>query len=169
MAEKISSWHIKVAAEAYAAALFAQCGIDVSVQYGADQPGYDLIIAKNEKMLKVSVKGSQDGSWGLTQSYLKDAKYHAAVDEWVNKHDKNIIFCLVQFKNVHFGEMPRVYLATPIEIANRLKATAKGRGDSILYESHQWGPRAIGAGTTERIPLEWQFSRARIEQLFDIL
>ena len=45
MGEKVSSWHVKVAAEAYAAALFAQCGIDVSVQYGADQPGYDLIIA----------------------------------------------------------------------------------------------------------------------------
>jgi hypothetical protein len=33
-----SSWHVSVAAEAIAAALFARCGYDVSVQYGANQP-----------------------------------------------------------------------------------------------------------------------------------
>jgi hypothetical protein len=35
---KPSPWHIAVAAEAFAAAQFARCGFDVSVQYGADQP-----------------------------------------------------------------------------------------------------------------------------------
>jgi hypothetical protein len=61
---KISPWHIAVAAEAYAAGLFARCGLDVSVQYGADQPEYDLVVVRGDYMLKVSVKGSQDGSWG---------------------------------------------------------------------------------------------------------
>ena len=64
-----SSWHVGVSAEAYAAALFARCGYDVSVQYGANQPEYDLIAVSGDLMLKISVKGSKDGGWGLTQGY----------------------------------------------------------------------------------------------------
>ncbi len=45
-----------LAAEAFAAAVFARCGCDVSVQYGANQPEYDLMVAKGEHVLKVSVK-----------------------------------------------------------------------------------------------------------------
>ena len=67
----ISSWHVGVAAEAFAAALFARLGYDVSVQYGANQPEYDLIAVSGDKMLKISVKGSQDGGWGLTQSVVE--------------------------------------------------------------------------------------------------
>ena len=70
-AKAISSWHVGVAAEAFAAALFARYGYYVSVQYGANQPEYDLITESQGKMLKISVKGSQDGSWGLTQSFKK--------------------------------------------------------------------------------------------------
>jgi hypothetical protein len=66
--KKTTSWHVAVAAEALAAAQFARCGFDVSIQYGANQPEYDLIVARDDQMLKVSVKGSRDGSWGLTQS-----------------------------------------------------------------------------------------------------
>jgi len=58
-----TSWHVAVAAEAITAALFAQCGYDVSVQYGANQPEYDLMVAKGDRLLKISVKGSQDGGW----------------------------------------------------------------------------------------------------------
>ena len=43
----ISSWHVGVAAEAFAAALFARLGYDVSVQYGANQPEYDLMYTVN--------------------------------------------------------------------------------------------------------------------------
>ncbi len=82
----MESWHVGVAAEAIAAAEFARCGYDVSVQYGADQPEYDLIVAMGATMLKVSVKGSQSGSWGLTQNYLKNADYHAAAEAWLSKH-----------------------------------------------------------------------------------
>jgi hypothetical protein len=57
----ISSFHVGVAAEAFAAGLFARCGLDVSVQYGANQPEYDLVVVKEDRVLKVSVKGSQDG------------------------------------------------------------------------------------------------------------
>jgi hypothetical protein len=167
MQNKVSSWHVKVAAEAFAAGLFARCGVDVSVQYGADQPEYDLIIAKGDRRLKVSVKGSQDGSWGLTQSYLKNADYHSAIDVWLSRHKPKTILCFVQFKGVSIGELPRVYLATPTDVAQRLKDTAKGRGDTILYEEHRWGATAYGAGTTEKIPERWGFSEARVEQLLN--
>jgi hypothetical protein len=40
-----SSWHVATAAEAIAAAQFARLGFNVSVQYGANQPEYDLMIA----------------------------------------------------------------------------------------------------------------------------
>jgi Holliday junction resolvase-like predicted endonuclease len=164
-----TSWHVGVAAEALAAALFARCGYDVSVQYGANQPEYDLLVAKDEQLLKVSVKGSQDGSWGLCQSYLKpkSAAYHDAIDRWLKRHKVRTILCLVQFRGVAVTAMPRVYLATPQEVARRLHETAKGRGDTILYEHHSWGSRARGAGTVEEIPRAWQFSPERVEQLLE--
>lgn len=162
---KLTTWQVSVAAEAFAAALFARAGYDVSVQYGANQPEYDLIVARGEKLLRVSVKGSQSGSWGLTQSFLKGADYHAAVEEWLSKHNRKTIIGLVQFKHVSLMEMPRVYLATPSEIASQLKKAAKGIGDTILYEDHKWGPRARGAGSVERIPDGWRFTLERIEEL----
>ena len=164
---KTSSFHIGVAAEAVAAAQFARVGFDVSVQYGANQPEYDLTVTRGEQMLKVSVKGSQDGSWGLTQSYLKNADYAGAINKWLQRHSKRTVFCFVQFKNVAIDELPRVYLATPAEVANRMKSSAGGRGDTILYEHHVWGERAKGRGTVDRIPDEWRFSGTRVEALLD--
>jgi hypothetical protein len=135
------------------------------VQYGASQPEYDLVVARGEQLLKVSAKGSQDGSWGLTQSLLKNADYHGAIELWLKRHGSRPVFCLVQFEGVHLNEMPRLYLATPDEIAQRLRETAKGRGDSILYELHKWGSRAAGTGTVEQVPEKWRFSLERIEEI----
>jgi hypothetical protein len=160
-----TSWQIAVAAEAIAAAQFARCGFDVSVQYGANQPEYDLIVAKGDRMLKISVKGSQDGSWGLTQSLLKNADYHGAIEQWLGRHGSRTIFCFVQFKNVSLHEMPRVYIARPCEVAQRMRETANGRGDTILYENHTWGARAAGAGTVERMPEVWRLSPERLNEL----
>ena len=53
--DKVSSWHIGVAAEAIAAAQFARFGYYVSVQYGANQPEYDLMAEIDDKILKISV------------------------------------------------------------------------------------------------------------------
>jgi Holliday junction resolvase-like predicted endonuclease len=163
--DKMKSWHVGIAAEAYAAALFARCGYDVSVQYGANQPEYDIIVVNNDKILKISVKGSQDGSWGLTQKYKKDCTYFQATNKWLTAHHKGTIFCLVQFKNVTINEMPRVYLASPNEIAQRLNSSAGGRGETILYEKHVWGKQAVGYGTIDEIPDSWKFSVKRIEEL----
>lgn len=167
MDNSISSRHVGVAAEAIAAAYFARSGFDISVQYGANQPEYDLIVASGEKLLKVSVKGSQDGRWGLCQSYLtpKTADYGAAIEKWFQRHKPRTILCLVQFKGVPLDKMPQVYLATPREIADRLRQTAGGRGYTILYEKHTWSRRAHGSGAVEEIPPSWKFSRERVEYL----
>ncbi len=165
MPKRVPSFHVGVAAEAIAAAQCARLGWDVSVQYGANQREYDLMIARGGKVMKVSVKGSQDGSWGLTQSHLRSANYHKAVDSWLSDHSALTIFCFVQFKGIALDALPRVYLATPAEVAERLKASAGGRGDTILYEEHTWTARAAGRGTIDRIPESWRFSDARLLDL----
>ena len=164
---KMTSWHVGVAAEAFAAAQFARLTYDVSVPYGANQPEYDLIAVSGEKMLKISVKGSQDGSWGLTQSLKKGRSYHEAAQEWLNRHHKKTIFCLVQFKETSDFQMPRMYLASPEEIAEALCKEAGGRGDTILYEHHEWGPMAAAYGTTDMLPEEWIFTEARAKEMFE--
>jgi Holliday junction resolvase-like predicted endonuclease len=160
-----NSSHVATAAEAFAAAQFARCGWDVSVQYGANQPEYDLVAVDGDRMLKVSVKGSRDGGWGLTQSYLANADYHSAANDWLKKHFLKTVFCLVQFKGVPVDQLPRMYLATPKEIADWLKAAAAGRGDTILYERHAWTDRAHAAGTVDIIPPAWAFTEARLHAI----
>lgn len=164
----MNSWQVATAAEAIAAAQFARLGFDVSVQYGANQPEYDLVVVDGPSLLKVSVKGSADGGWGLTQTQLakiRNANYHGAADLWLERHKPRTAICLVQFKDVGLSEMPRVYLATPAEIAERLKAASGGRGDTILWEDYTRGARAAGAGTTEKIPESWRLSRKRVEAI----
>ena len=67
--KSISSWHVGVAAEAFAAAVFARYGYDVSVQYGANQPEYDLIAVSGDRMLKLSVKGTMRSLRPLPNSF----------------------------------------------------------------------------------------------------
>src|SRR5271170_1791828 len=110
----ITSWQVATAAEAIAAGQFARLGFNFSVQYGANQPEYDLMVDNGSKTLKISVKGSQDGSWGLTQSLLAKvgkASYRGAADAWQTRHKIGTILCLVQFKGVQFDETPRLYVA----------------------------------------------------------
>jgi Holliday junction resolvase-like predicted endonuclease len=159
-----TSWQVAMAAEAFAAAQLARCGWDVSVQYGANQPEYDLVAVDGDRMLKVSVKGSKEAGWGLTQSFMKHADYHQAADEWLLKHGNRTVFCLVEFKGTSDEMLPRMYLATPKEIANWLKNAAAGRGDTILYEKHVWA-RGHAAGTTDAIPESWKFTRKRLEEM----
>jgi Holliday junction resolvase-like predicted endonuclease len=163
-----SNWHVATAAEATAAAQFARLGFDVSVQYGAGQPEYDLMVSDGDKLLKSSVKGSQDGGWGLSQtqlSKLRNADYQGAAEAWLARHKPRTVLCLVQFKDVPFTDLPRIYLATPKEVADRLKAASGGRGDTILYENFQRGPRAAGAGTLEKLPDCWKISAGRVAEL----
>ena len=57
---------VDVAAESLVASLLAQAGYEVFVQYGANQPGYDLVAIKDDRTLRVSVKGTQLEGWILT-------------------------------------------------------------------------------------------------------
>ena len=165
MSKRTSSYHVGVSAEAFVAAQFARYGYDVSVQYGANQPEYDLMAHKDDKMLKISVKGSQDGGWGLTQGYKKQRDYHEAIDDWLSDHGQKTLFCLVQFKGVNDDELPRMYLATPSEIAKQMKAARNGVGDTVLREEHTYRS-GVAAGITDKIPEEWLFTKERADQLF---
>ena len=162
--------NVGVAAEALVAAQFARLGFDVSVQYGANQPEYDLVVVKDDQAVKISVKGSQDGAWGLAQTQLaklRNANYHGAIDEWLGKHGMKTIFCFVQFQHCTSDQMPRMYLATPSEVASQLRASCGGRGDTMLREKHQWTSRSkTAAGQTEEIPASWKFSEAKVQSLF---
>jgi hypothetical protein len=89
---------VGVAAGGFAAGLLAHSGYDVLVQYGANQPDYDLVATKANRVLKVSGKGSQKGGWGLTQSYVKHANYLGAVDSWLPKQSTVDVFILVEFE-----------------------------------------------------------------------
>jgi hypothetical protein len=75
--ETVNSYHVATAAEAIAAAQFARLGCNIAVQYGANQPEYDLIVDdKPHPPLRVSVKGSQKKGW-LIAPKKKDSTYHA--------------------------------------------------------------------------------------------
>lgn len=163
--KKLSTYHVSVSAEAFAAAQFARLGCDVSIQYGANQPEYDLIISQGNQILKVSVKGSQDGGWGLTQSYLRNANYHEAAKLWLKKHSENTIFCLVQFQNVQEFDLPRMYIASPKEIANILKNNRNGYGTCILSERLEYKRSRLGNGAIDEIPNDWKFTKKRLNYL----
>ena len=167
MKKIVSSWHIGVSAEAFVAAQFARYGIDVSVQYGADQPEYDLIASRGDQILKISVKGSQDGSWGLTQKYMKNGDYHKAIDQWLAAHGKKTVFCLVQFMGTEENEMPRMYLARPSDIAEELHKARAGAGDTILREYHEWTKQSVAYGTKDIIPEEWKLTKERAEYFME--
>lgn len=164
----IKSSYVGIAAKAFAIGLFSRCEYDVSIPYGGNQHEYNLILTKGNETVKIMVNGSQDGAWGLTQSYINDAQYHKAIDGWLNKHGDKTIYCFVQFKGVNINDLPRVYLAHPSEVANRLKESANGRGETILYECHEWAKTAFAYGTIDKIPEEWKFSIARLEQLISV-
>lgn len=159
-----TSYRVGVSAEAVAAAVLAHAGYDVSVQYGANQPLYDLIAVKPDRVLQVSVKGNKDGGWNLTGSYKKGRSYQEAADAWMKQHGRELVFILVQYENVVLGEMPRIYLARAYEIAAHLKTVHLGRGDTVLLENHQW----IGGtakGHTDAVPKQWKLSQDRVDSV----
>jgi hypothetical protein len=163
--QRIKAEIVATAAEAFAAAQFARFGYDVSFQRGATQPDCDLIISEGGRMLKVSVKGSADGGWNLTQSDLPTANranFHDAADLWLAGHKAGTAICLVQLKDVADDAPPRAYLAWPLEIAARLRAASGGGGDWILWENCM-----RSGGTMERPLEEWKMTRERVEGLMN--
>ena len=160
----MTSYQVGVAAESLVASLLSQSGYDVLVQYGANQPGYDLVAIKPGRALQVSVKGSQDGGWVLTAGRKSGRTYHEAADGWLEKHGVNLVFVFVQFKSVKAGEMPRIYLARASEVAEHLKSKKGGTGDTRFSEFQVW-KSGMAKGITDKIPDEWKFSQRRIDSL----
>jgi hypothetical protein len=95
-------------------------------------------------MLKVSVKGSRDGGRGLTQTHLSKADYHGAVETWLRKRSNKTLFCFVQFKGVLVTDLPRMYLATPVEVARWLKMAAAAIRFCMKAIHGPRGPRPPG-------------------------
>jgi hypothetical protein len=162
----MKQYHVAVAAEAYVAAFCAQAGLDISIQYGANQPDYDLIVKREARFIALSVKGSQDGGWGLCQSYKRGRTYHDAIDAWCETHDPSIVYALVQFWGTAIGQSPRVYLASPSEIAAVMKTSRAGSGNTMLLENYSY-KKGVGKDTTDKLPDTWKFSAARVNELLD--
>ena len=118
----MNKFQVGIAAEAITAAVFAQAGCNVLVQYGANQPGYDLVVVKEHaadlmflKTIHVSVKGSQDGGWKLASREIGKS-CEEALEAWTLKNT-NYIFSFVQFENIPCQEVfvIFVHLRTPFE------------------------------------------------------
>jgi hypothetical protein len=134
----------------------------VSIQYGANQPQYDLLISRGGRAIHVSVKGSNTQGWGLIQSYKRDRGYHEAADAWAAAHKNlDIVYCLVQFDGVALGECPRIYLASIDEIATRHKESRNGLGETILWENYCY-KKGVAKGCTDMLPSDWRFSKERL-------
>jgi len=150
-----------VAAEAFAAGVFAQAGYSVFVQYGANQPGYDFaVISDDRKAMQVSVKGSTDGWWLLTAKE-KGKTYQQAYEEWIKKN-RGLVFCLVQFNGVRAGDMPRMYLATGEEIGQILLTFNFGELNLALTE-HYTPTKGKNKGKEMAIPAIWRMTKDRID------
>lgn len=156
-----------VAAEAFAAGLFAHAGCNVAVQYGANQPEYDLVVTRQGCAIHVSVKGSQDGGWGLIQNHKKGRGYHEAAEAWAASQPRVIVYCLVQFQGVALGECPRAYLATVQEIAAWHKSSRNGLGGTILWENYCY-TRGVAKGCIQTIPAEWRFTKERLAHFLPV-
>jgi hypothetical protein len=114
--------------------------------------------------LKLQVKGTQKGGWGLFQSHLKNADYHGAVDAWLSAQQSDIVYVFVQFRGISVGAAPRCYLARPAEIVRHMRGTRGGCGLTALREKHLYR-RGAGAGHTDEIPKSWLASQARIDSV----
>ena len=142
----------------------AQAGYDVAVQWGTTQPDWDMIAIKKLRTLKLSIKGSQDGGWGLFQSYLENARYRDALDLWLAHQPKDLIYFFVQFKEVGIGQPPRCYITRPKEIVAHMHTTRGGHAYTSLREHHRYAS-GIGAGHTDNIPAQWSITQKRIDRI----
>jgi hypothetical protein len=170
---KPGSWPITVGAAGIAAAQFARCGFDVLSQAGHDKPWYDLVVTKGGNLLKIGVKASEDGCWRLAETYLhraaqisgKKNDMHRAITLWLDIHGDRTVYCLVQFEGVALNQLPRIYLATPADIARRMREAADRTGQPSLYEQYQWTSSDTGNSEISTLPGSWLFSHERIHDL----
>ena len=170
--QKLSSRQLSAAAENIAAAQFSLYGFDVLEQAGRARFVYDLGVAKAGGMIKVLVHGSLDGLWDLVEPYLErtpqmkttKADCHHAVDRWLEHHGRRIACCLVKFESADLHQMPRLYLASAAEIAEKLHEIVEQAGATALREDYEVTD-VYGARRIESLPAKWRFSQTRIAEL----
>jgi hypothetical protein len=158
----MTPYQVNVAAEAYAAFLLSTAGYDVALQYGTKQPAWDLIATKEQRTLHISVKGSQDGGWGLFANFKTARSYSEAVDAWFTAQIPQIVYLFVQFKGVAVPNSPRAYIVRPGDIVEHMRTTRAGNCDSSLLEDYTYS-RGIAAGSHDLIPQLWSVSQHRID------
>jgi hypothetical protein len=158
------SYHVGIAAEGFAAGLLAHAGYNVLVQYGANQPLYDLVAMKKDRVLKISVKGTQLKGWALTGHLKNGRSYAEAADAWLENQGVDLVFMFVQFCGVQLGAMPPVYVARAHEVAEHLKAVRGSKGDTTLRWNHLW-KNGCAKGSTDTVPDHWAFSRMRVDMV----
>jgi len=130
------------------------------------------VVTKAGNLLKISVKASETGEWALASGYTrKIAETHgmrvdcrSAIDMWRAGYGSRTVCCLVQFEGVAIHELPRIYLASPDEIAAAMKETADRTGRCSLLEMYEWAA-GEGARKVEVLPEKWHFSHARVQEL----
>jgi Holliday junction resolvase-like predicted endonuclease len=157
----MNKYQVSVAAEAYAAATFARAGYEVSVQYGANQPGYDLVAVKGKRILKVSVKGSQDGGWALLAGYKRGRTWPQAVAAWRAAQPRDVVMFFVQFQDVPEAQTPRMHVARPREVAAFLMTGRNGHVATCLHETRFY-KKGVARGNTDLIPPAWSCSKKRM-------
>lgn len=168
----LSTRQLTVAAENIVAAQFALSGFDVLEQAGRARSLYDLVVAEAGGMMKVTVHGCVDGFWNVVDSYLEPSQdeafskcdFHHAIDMWLQRHGTNMTCCLVHFDSADLSGMPRIYLASGAEVAEKLHRNTELLGDSALYEEYELTD-GDGNHTVESLPPQWRFSQARIAEL----
>jgi hypothetical protein len=158
----MTPYQVNVAAEAYTCLIMSLAGYDVAMQYGTTQPDWDILATKGMRTLKLQVKGSQTGGWGLFQGHLKDADYHGALDKWLANELSDVVYVFVQFKGVALGEAPRCYVARPVQIVEHMRTTRGGHARTVLREKHAYSS-GVGAGQIDVIPIGWLLSQARVD------
>ena len=169
---KLSARQLSAAAENFAASQFAMCGFDVLEQGVRARYFYDLGVANPGGMLRVTVCGSLCGFWNLIDLRLEKgepaspADYHCLIGRWLDRQGARVTYCLVQFESGDLNRMPRIYLASAVEIAAKLHESVEQLGDPALYEQYEMEDGS-GRHAVETLPARWRFSHARIAELMN--
>lgn len=162
----MNKYQVGIAAEASVAAALARAGCNILVQYGANQPEFDLIASKGGKNLRISVKGSRDGSWIAAGAFKKSALTNAeTLRIWEKDHDERTIFVFVQFENIPFDKLPLMYMASVHEVAEHLSKTRAGKIDLVLYITRTF-KSGVAKDHTDNIPVEWELTENRVDEMF---
>jgi hypothetical protein len=158
---------LAAAANGIVTAWFSLAGFDVQNHSSEESAPFDLIIEKPGIKLQVSVMGTNTGYWALTELRQagKNVSHQEAVQTWLEQNGTRTVFALVRFHSTDPNTMPRVYLASTVEIAQRMMKAIELLGEPVLYESFETTNGADGHHTVEQFPNEWRFSEARVRVL----